>query len=644
MIESINHLSSSWSEYFGLAVIQNTLFLGLIFLVIALLRNAPARVKYCIALLGLIKLLVPPLIPAPFFRPEFPAVTMTNIALPIESIPITSIPIAESKVHLTALGCLFLVWAFLFLISIIIPLLSFLHLKLKLRNAAVIQMGNMETNPADVKVKLCRSDRITMPITVGLFSKKVYVPTLWDKWSPECRQYVLNHERAHIVRRDGLVRFLQITARAIYFFHPLVWLLNRRINEIREMACDDVTVESKRNKSLEYSKILVKIAEEMTESRLSCTSASALIRQKRELLNRVQYQMEGAMKTMSKRKIRFVLIMLVLALASLSWTKRRPIYLEVTQEKSQEEQKIPPVKLSIEDEPRFIKHDTPPQPVGGYRALQYYLEYPESAKKVGFEGRTLIQAKVGIDGTVKKTVLQISSGSAECDKAADKVIKSVKWNPATYMEEPVEVWVAIPVEFKLQQSKTEQEGEEKPFWVAHDEPPKPVGGYTAIREQLVFPVSARKDSIEGMVVINTKIGSDGTVLKMLPRSTPDHMLAYGCEEAAMKAIESVKWTPAMKEDKPLTVWIAVPVEFRLNKQTLVIKVNRKGKIQVDEEIVEIENLKNKLSDLLGEDKKTLNISIVMHPECKIGILYDIKYIIGELRTSRISIGKVIPPK
>jgi hypothetical protein len=33
--------------------------------------------------------------------------------------------------------------------------------------------------------------------------------------------------------------------------------------------------------------------------------------------------------------------------------------------------------------------------------------------------------------------------------------------------------------------------------------------------------------------------------------------------AAMKAIEMSKWEPAMKDNKPVKVWITVPVRFKL---------------------------------------------------------------------------------
>ena len=39
--------------------------------------------------------------------------------------------------------------------------------------------------------------------------------------------------------------------------------------------------------------------------------------------------------------------------------------------------------------------------------------------------------------------------------------------------------------------------------------------------------------------------------------------ATGCDEAAISAIKSVKWKPAMQRDKPVKVWVAIPVIFKL---------------------------------------------------------------------------------
>ena len=71
-------------------------------------------------------------------------------------------------------------------------------------------------------IQVYKNDFIGMPLTMGLFSKKIFVPVHWDHWSPEWQKMVLNHELAHIQRRDSLMKLFQIIAQALYFFHPLI--------------------------------------------------------------------------------------------------------------------------------------------------------------------------------------------------------------------------------------------------------------------------------------------------------------------------------------------------------------------------------------------------------------------------------------
>lgn len=107
----------------------------------------------------------------------------------------------------------------------------------------------------------------------------------------------------------------------------------------------------------------------------------------------------------------------------------------------------PPSDQSVQV--KFIPHDEPPRPIGGYSAIQRSLTYPEIALKAGVEGQVLIWAFVDKTGNVKNTLVKKSLGNNGCDEAAVKAIMSVKWKPAKQRDDPVGVWVMVPVEFKL---------------------------------------------------------------------------------------------------------------------------------------------------------------------------------------------------
>jgi len=96
--------------------------------------------------------------------------------------------------------------------------------------------------------------------------------------------------------------------------------------------------------------------------------------------------------------------------------------------------------------------------------------------------------------------------------------------------------------------------------VEYDEPPKPVGGFEAIVEHLEYPEMSRKKGIEGRVIVNARISETGDVVEAKIARSLD---PEGCDKAAIRAIKAVKWEAALKQDKPVSVWITVPVQFTL---------------------------------------------------------------------------------
>jgi len=233
----------------------------------------------------------------------------------------------------------------------------------------------------------------------------------------------------------------------------------------------------------------------------------------------------------------------------------------------------------------FVAYHEAPEPIGGFTAIQENLVYPELARKACIEGTVTVQAQISESGEVINTrILQSLGENNGCNEAAVAAIKAVKWIPAKKGNTPVTVWISIPVRFKLRgdakveaekiadnldelkarrkelQPPPPPEGADE-YFVPYDEPPEPIGGFTAIQKNLVYPELARKAGIEGTVVVMAQISENGDVLKTnIHRSLGED---NGCDEAAIEAIRSIKWTPAKYEGKPVAVWISVPVKFRL---------------------------------------------------------------------------------
>ena len=103
------------------------------------------------------------------------------------------------------------------------------------------------------------SPHIVSPVVVGVLAPRVMVPSSWPRWGGTVRDMVLLHERAHVARRDPLVACLARLNRAVFWFHPLAWWLERHLKAVSERACDDVVVRAGREPRL-YAAMLVEMA------------------------------------------------------------------------------------------------------------------------------------------------------------------------------------------------------------------------------------------------------------------------------------------------------------------------------------------------------------------------------------------------
>ena len=86
-------------------------------------------------------------------------------------------------------------------------------------------------------------DNLYAPLTYRTFHPVIALPHGFtdDLSIAELRTIAL-HELAHIKRHDPLVLNLASIIRAVFFFHPLVWLAAREIATLAEEAADNIVL------------------------------------------------------------------------------------------------------------------------------------------------------------------------------------------------------------------------------------------------------------------------------------------------------------------------------------------------------------------------------------------------------------------
>ncbi len=112
---------------------------------------------------------------------------------------------------------------------------------------------------ASLQDDILTSAACSAPVTVGWFRPKAILPGCWREWPEAQLDAVLTHEREHARRRDPLFQWFALLNRAIFWFHPLAWWLERRIAVLAEEACDTAVLE-RGHQPQEYSKYLLDIA------------------------------------------------------------------------------------------------------------------------------------------------------------------------------------------------------------------------------------------------------------------------------------------------------------------------------------------------------------------------------------------------
>src|SRR6185436_3626015 len=94
--------------------------------------------------------------------------------------------------------------------------------------------------PAPDGVDVREGSEIDLPMTVRALRPIVLMPAQEGRrWSAAWRAAALEHEVAHLRRRDPLLEAAAELVCCLYWFHPLVWLAVRQLRTERELAADD---------------------------------------------------------------------------------------------------------------------------------------------------------------------------------------------------------------------------------------------------------------------------------------------------------------------------------------------------------------------------------------------------------------------
>jgi uncharacterized protein (TIGR03435 family) len=164
-------------------------------------------------------------------------------------------------------------------------------------NAAVHAGSPVELN---LPIPAISSPSFLEPGVFGIFRPVLLLPEgIFAHLTREEWKSVAAHELCHVRHRDNLIAVVQMLVETIFWFHPLIWWVGKRILEERERACDEEVLRSGSDPRT-YAKGILKVYELYLESPVACVAGVSGTnikgRIERIMSNRIVQTLNGAKK------------------------------------------------------------------------------------------------------------------------------------------------------------------------------------------------------------------------------------------------------------------------------------------------------------------------------------------------------------
>lgn len=123
---------------------------------------------------------------------------------------------------------------------------------------AYIRLRKLVDDAVLLKENIYQSEKVGTAFVLGIISPKIYVP-----YGLNANELFItvNHEKAHLARRDHFVKPFGFIITAVYWFNPLVWLAYILLCKDIELACDEKVIKKiGYDKKKEYTQTLLNLS------------------------------------------------------------------------------------------------------------------------------------------------------------------------------------------------------------------------------------------------------------------------------------------------------------------------------------------------------------------------------------------------
>ncbi len=263
---------------------QSTLFAGLAGLLTLAFRKNRARVRYGIWLAASCKFFVPLswLIALGGLVRWRTAVegASPNIAFVVETTqqfaaPVVSAHPLATPSHSMMPTVIFVIWVCGFVGISCAWWIRWRRIRAMVRNGPPVQVA--------IPIPAICSRAQAEPGVFGLLHPVLILPEgICERLAPKQLRAVIAHEMCHIRHRDNLTAALHMVVETVFWFHPLVWWIGKRMVEERERACDEEVLRME-HEPRTYADAILRVCRLYVESPLECVSGVAGANLKRRI-------------------------------------------------------------------------------------------------------------------------------------------------------------------------------------------------------------------------------------------------------------------------------------------------------------------------------------------------------------------------
>ena len=112
-----------------------------------------------------------------------------------------------------------------------------------------------------------------------------------------------------------------------------------------------------------------------------------------------------------------------------------------------------------------------------------------------------------------------------------------------------------------QPARSQKKDQDQVFMQVDDVPTYPEGFEKLLGKELKYPESARKNKLEGKVLLSFIVEKDGSI------TSPEIKKGFNkdCDNEALRAFQAIgaKWNPGKNSGKPVRTQMVMPIQFKL---------------------------------------------------------------------------------